>query len=88
MAKRGDAPAVRWLLAHGADPNALWAHWDAHVTPLHMTAFSDTDEVAGLLLDAGADPSIKDDKHDSDPLGWAEFFGKVRLVRLLKSRTG
>src|SRR5262249_10217806 len=36
MAKRGHSAAVKWLLAHGADPNARWAHWDADVTPLHL----------------------------------------------------
>src|SRR5262249_16018610 len=29
QSKRGDTAAVEWLLAHGANPNALWAHWDA-----------------------------------------------------------
>jgi hypothetical protein len=26
MAKRNDADGVKWLLDHGADPNARWAH--------------------------------------------------------------
>ena len=38
LSKRGDATAVKWLLEHGADPNALWSHWDADVTPLHLAA--------------------------------------------------
>lgn len=33
LAKRGDAGAVKWLLDHGANPNARWPHWDAEVTP-------------------------------------------------------
>ena len=36
MAKRDDGAAVKWLLDHGADPNARWSHWDAEVTPLHL----------------------------------------------------
>ena len=36
MAKRGHVVAVKWLLANGADPNAMWTHWDADVTPLHL----------------------------------------------------
>src|SRR5678816_3283885 len=36
MAKRSDAESLKWLLDHGADPNTLWMHWDAEVTPLHL----------------------------------------------------
>jgi ankyrin repeat protein len=38
MVKRNDTAAVTWLLDHGADPSARWAHWDAEVTPLHLAA--------------------------------------------------
>ena len=33
-----------------------------------------------LLLDAGADTYIRDSKHDSDAMGWAEFFERPALV--------
>jgi ankyrin repeat protein len=82
-AKRGDAEAVRWLLAKGAPPNGLWAHWDADVTPLHMAVLGDHPDIVRLLRDAGADPTIEDSKHHSGAIGWAEFFGRVELVRLL-----
>ena len=39
MAKRNDVDAIRWLLDHGADPNALWSHWDADAAPLHLAAW-------------------------------------------------
>jgi len=84
LAKRGDARGVRWLLDHGADPNARWAHWDADVTPLHLAAWQGHAEVVRVLLAAGADPTIRDSKHDGDALGWAEHGGRVDVVRLLK----
>ena len=84
LAKRGDATAVKWLLEHGADPDARWPHWDADVTALHLAAAQGRAEVVRLLLDAGADATIRDSKHDSDALGWAEFFKQPEIVRMLK----
>jgi len=86
LAKRGDSAAVRWLLDHGADPNARWMHWDAAVTPLHLTVFGDDVDCARLLLEAGADPRVRDSKHDSDAIGWAAHFGRTELQRVLESR--
>jgi ankyrin repeat protein len=83
LAKRGDAAAVRWLTDHGANPNALWAHWDARVTPLHMSVWSDDIDVAKTLLAAGADPSIRDNKHEGTAVDWAEHFGKPEIRRIL-----
>ena len=85
MAKRNDAKAVKWLLDRGANPSALWNHWDAAVTPLHLAALAGHEEVARVLLAAGADPRIRDSKHDSDAIGWAQFFQRPALVELLKA---
>ena len=84
MAKRGHVVAVKWLLANGADPNAMWAHWDAEVTPLHLAVLGNHPDTVRALLDAGADPGINDTKHDSDALGWAEFFERPALVAMLR----
>jgi ankyrin repeat protein len=84
MAKRGDVPAVKWLLDHGADANARWPHWDADVTPLHLAAWGGNTEVVGLLLSAGADPRIRDSKHDGDAMGWAEHFTRPEIVQILR----
>jgi ankyrin repeat protein len=87
MSKRGDVEATKWLLAHGADPNARWSHWDSELTPLHLAVLADHADVVRALLDAGADPTVHDSKHDSDAIGWAEFFGRSALVDLLKKKT-
>ena len=87
MAKRGDVEAATWLLDHGADPSARWAHWDAEVTPLHLASLENHPEIARLLLARGADPSIKDTKHDGDALDWAEFFHRAEIVALIRQRT-
>jgi ankyrin repeat protein len=84
-AKRGDAGAVNWLLQHGADRDAKWAHWDSEVTALHLAVLADHPEVARLLLDKGADPTIHDSKHDSDAPGWAEFMGRPNIVAIIKA---
>jgi ankyrin repeat protein len=85
MAKRGDAAAVKWLLDHGADPNARWAHWDADVTPLHLAAMEGQADVVRALLAGGADPSIRDSKHDGDAIGWADFFKRKEIVQILEA---
>ncbi|MGQ0649721.1 MAG: ankyrin repeat domain-containing protein [Gemmatimonadaceae bacterium] len=85
MAKRGDLRAVKWLLDNGADPNARWSHWDAMVTPLHLAAMQGHADVVRLLLSAGADPGIRDSMHDSDSMGWAEFFGRSDVVQILRA---
>jgi hypothetical protein len=41
-------------------------------------------EVMRLLLDAGADPNIRDSRHDADAIGWAEYFKQPEIVHLLK----
>src|SRR5256714_1780119 len=85
MAKRGNVAAVKWLLSHGANPNALWSHWGALVTPLHLAVLANHANVARALLDAGADPTIHDSMHDSDALGWATFFRRNEIVDLIKA---
>ena len=84
MSKRGDLPAAKWLLDHGANPNARWAHWDSDVTPLHLAVFADHLAIVSLLLEMGADPRIHDSKHDADARGWADFFNRREILDMLK----
>jgi ankyrin repeat protein len=81
-----NADAVRWLIDHKVDVNAKRVMWDCNHTALHMTAADGNVEIARMLLDAGADPSIHDDKYDNTPLGWAEFCEQAQIAKLLRER--
>ena len=87
MAKRNDVDAVKWLLDHGADPNARWDHWEAEVTPLHLAAMQGHADVVRALLNGGADPRLRDNRHDGDAIGWAEHFKQRGIAQLLESYT-
>ena len=79
---------IRWLLAHGIDVNAKRPMWDCHHTALHMTIESGAIDIARLLLDAGADPNVRNDKFQSTALGWAEFFGRDDIAELIRDKGG
>jgi len=79
---------VRWLLAHGVDVNAKRLMWDCNHTALHMTVESGAIDIARLLLDAGADPNIRDDKFNSTVLGWAMVFGRADLAEIVREKGG
>lgn len=80
--------AIRWLLSHGVAVNTKRSMWDCNHTALHMTVESGTIDIARLLLDAGADPNVRDDKFNSTALGWAEFFGRGDLAELIRENGG
>jgi palmitoyltransferase len=90
VAGGNDTRAVRLLLDHGANPNALtkpgmktYGLWrDARVrgeTPLHRAAAWGSSEVIQLLLDAGADPTMRDANKDT-PLSWASWYHRDKSI--------
>jgi ankyrin repeat protein len=81
-------PTIRWLIGHGAAVSAKRPMWDCNHTALHMTVESGAIEIARLLLAAGADPNIKDDKYNATTLGWAEYFGRDDFATLIRERGG
>jgi ankyrin repeat protein len=83
-----NAAAVQWLIAHGVDVNAKRNLWDCNHTALHMTAESGAIDMARMLLDAGADPNIRDDKYGATVLGWAEFCEQSLIAELVRQRGG
>jgi ankyrin repeat protein len=84
MAQRNDLPAVKWLLAHGADINGRWASGGADVTSLHLAASRAHAEMVRLLLEAGADPTIRDSMFDGDASDWAQHFQQRAIVEMLE----
>lgn len=96
LSKPQNAPhtSVRHLIACGADPNArtipgqrTYAFWrDTRTrgeTPLHRAAAFASAEIVQLLLDAGADKTIRDANGDS-PQSWASWHWRDKpLIDLL-----
>ena len=79
---------ISWLLAHGIAVNAKRSVWDCNHTALHMTTENGAIEVARLLLEAGADPNVRDDKFHATALGWADFFDRSDLADLIGAKGG
>jgi len=78
--------AVRWLIEHGVDVNAKRVFWGCNSTALHVAAEHGLVDLARMLLDAGADPGIRDDKYDATVLEWAGYCDQPRIAELLRSR--
>jgi ankyrin repeat protein len=80
--------AVRWLIAHGVDVDAKRRVWDCNHTALHMTTENGAIDIARILLDAGADLDIRDDKYNATALGWADFFCRDDFAALIREKGG
>jgi ankyrin repeat protein len=83
-----NAKSICWLIEHRVAVNAKRMMWDCNHTALHMTVESGAIELARLLLDAGADPNIRDDKYNAMALGWAQYFGRENFTAIIKERGG
>jgi ankyrin repeat protein len=79
---------LQTLLAHGMSPDLM--NWQ-HQTLLHMICRG-PDKTggnvlrAGMLLDAGATISAREDQYRSTPLGWAARTNALDMVKFLLSR--
>ena len=95
---------MAWAAAHaGLDAVRLAAElgWDVNrrartdvpldqewETGLHHAAANGDAEVVRLLLELGADPTLKDCRFDGTPLDWAEHFDKPETAALLREISG
>ena len=73
-ALHGRADALRDLIAAGVELNAFNPPgWHAHSTALHSAVDAGSAEAVEVLLDAGADRTIKDTLFDGTPDDWFEY---------------
>ena len=79
-AGENDLEAVNRMLALGLDVNAMTSR-----TPLHEAALHGHIEMVKLLIEHGADTTIRDPHFYSSPIGWAEYNGKPEMVEFLKA---
>lgn len=79
-AKAGDILALKNHLSNGADPNAADPKFG--VTALSWAALEGKDEIAELLINAGADVNAKN-RDGGTPLHAAAFMGQHEIVKLL-----
>lgn len=84
MHRAGTPDEVTAAARAGGDLNALWEGR----TALHQAAYHGDVALAQALLDAGADPTIVDENHESTPLGWAEHGLMAEVADLLRQRMG
>ena len=88
-AVRNLTETVAWLLDHGANINQKGTfggltHGQG-ITALHMAAQNGHMPAVKLLIERGADPSIKDDLYQSTAEGGADHFGRHEVRDYLHS---
>ena len=85
----GNQTGVRRLVEAGFDVNAygrqdtvIEQEWE---TALHHAAGEGKVEITELLLQLGADPTLRDRRFDSTPLDWAEHLDQPATAALLRA---
>lgn len=81
--REGNSSLVNRLLSD--DPALVRAADDHLKTPLHWAAEHDHRDIAGILLDAGADLEAKT-SWGATPLDWAATMGSTKVADLLLAR--
>jgi len=81
--------AAAWLLNHGANVNQKGTfggltHGQG-ITALHIAAQSGHIPMVKLLVERGADRSVKDDLYHATPEGGAAYFGQIEVRDYLRS---
>ena len=76
----GEHKLVAAFVDAGVDVNAVT---ETNTTALHQAAINGYRNLVQLLLDAGADPLIRDSTFDGNAAGWANAGGHEDLRDLL-----
>lgn len=79
-AGENELEVVRRMLALGLDVNAMTSR-----TPLHEAALHGHIEMARLLIEHGADTTLRDPHFYAPAIGWADYNGKSEMVEFLKT---
>jgi ankyrin repeat protein len=83
----GRTEVVRLLIDAGEDINRFNPEGHhAHATPLHQAVANGHVETVKLLVERGADLSIKDLIFRSTPLGWADYLNQPTIANYLRSK--
>jgi peptide-methionine (S)-S-oxide reductase len=71
-ALKGKAEALRRLIDLGVDVNGVSADLYSHATALHHAVSSGSLDAVKVVVQAGANLSVRDTAYGGTPLGWAE----------------
>lgn len=81
LAAEGDKrDAIRLMVKLGFDVNEV-----SRTAAIHNAAMCGHLEMVKLLIELGADPSIRDAEFNGLPSGWAEFNGKTEVAEYLRT---
>ncbi|MEM6314898.1 MAG: ankyrin repeat domain-containing protein [Planctomycetota bacterium] len=83
-AAHDNADAIRWLADHGVALDAKRKYWGVELTALHACVEPNAQSALAALIEAGADPTVKDGTHNNTPLGWAEYFKRDAIAERLR----
>jgi hypothetical protein len=85
----GKADMLRYLITPDLDLNQFpdgKSGFHSHATALHQAVYSGSLESVQILIEAGADPSIKDRIHEGTVLEWAEYLLKAETDQTKKDK--
>ena len=83
-AENDHAETIRWLIAHGSDPDAVHDWWDNRLTALHPAASHGCMAAVQALVEGGATIGVQDEQFDATPMEWAVNYEHEDVVSYLQ----